>query len=195
MPFQMPPCETCNNPSAASLYLVSNRKPAGDRHLCKAHLSQLQSTRRQSNTGIKTDYAMYDLTCLRFLYDKDSFMFRLDPCETQGRSLYVETDYVALSHLWQILDPNQFVPSIHHLVLHWFKEMSYSIDSVFVDKYTVSERHFRTKIVIKGDKVVHLECRLSDGVALALISGRRLYVARSAEEEYCANLSPEHASF
>lgn len=138
---------------------------------------------------------MYDLSRVYFDYEGNRFMFRLDPCEKQGRPLYVETDYVALSLLWQVLNPSLSVPLIHHVVMHWIHGMSYSIDSLFVDAYTASTYHFRTKLVLKGDKVIHLECRLSDGVALAIVSACCLYVARTAEEEYYSNSPPDQRPF
>jgi bifunctional DNase/RNase len=145
-------------------------------------------------TPISGEFAPYDLTQLYLDYEKNRYMYRLDPCTSEGRPLYVQVDQTEINVLWQVVARTRLM--IYDVVTHWIRSMNHSITSVYIESYDPANGKFTTYVVIaEGKKTLRLESRLTDGVDLALVSGCGLFVARDAEAEHYANIPPEHPVF
>lgn len=160
------------------------------RHFCRNHFSNEEPVSCCPYRGVVRDYVNYDLARLHFSYDENRYCFRLDPCEGQGGSLYVETGYIELSLVYYSLDRTLPTPTTHNLLLSLARRMSLTVHRVVIDDFIAASRTFAAKMVLTGDKVIQFECRVSDGVALAMISGCGIYVARTVEQEYYSIILP-----
>jgi len=153
-------------------------------HFCRDHFSHAEPFNFGGHTEITGEFVKYDLARLHFSYEEDRFFLRLDPCEKQGRNLYVETGYIELSLVKHSLDRSLPTPTVHKLLVFLAQGMSLTVNRVIVADFTLTSRTFAAKIVLNGASCIQFDCRVSDGVALAMVSGCDLFVAKKVEQEY-----------
>ncbi len=194
MPAYYPPCDVCGRPCHASTCFVAGRQVISQQHFCRGHFSHAEPVTSSPHTGIVGDLAKYDLARIYFSYDEDRYCFRLDPCENPGRCLYIETGFIELSLLYHSLDRTLPTPTTHKLLLSLAQGMSLTVNRVVIDNFDAGSRTFAAKINLAGEGCIQLDCRVSDGVALAMVSGCDLYVARNVENEFYSNRPPERSN-
>jgi bifunctional DNase/RNase len=194
MPAHFPPCDGCGRPCHASTYDVAGRQVITQRHFCRGHFSHAEPVSSGPHTGIIGDFAKYALTRLYFSYDEDRYCFRLDTCENSGRCLYIETGFIELSLIYHSLDRTLPTPTTHKLLLSLAQGVLLTVSRVVLDDFDAGSRTFAAKVILTGERCIQLDCRVSDAVALAMVSGCDIHVIRKVEQAFYSNYPPEQSN-